>query len=350
MSLRYHDFTVILLTCLRIIYALVKNHVFVPLISTYRRYWLERNPSAFDAEFQSSIVLPIVEHSAHFLIVNKPADVNITRYRSSAPEKVHRPTVESILNAEFPHYHLRNVHQLDYATSGIYCIALTKAAASHASAMFRQRRVSKTYLAIVNGHITDWSERVIDSPIGSDPCAPGQMKVRGENAKDALTHCKLLKTGYFGSKPCSLVALFPRTGRTHQLRVHMAHLGHSIIGDLFYESPVTPSSRMMLHAWKIHIQSNPSSGYVHDTGLKSKSRAKSSASRLCAWLRGYLAHLKRESSSHLDVVAETPDPFNDFYIKDTPETSEERAFINHRMSRHEWVTENLPWKRHLKVS
>ncbi|KAL0089798.1 pseudouridine synthase [Phycomyces blakesleeanus] len=168
--------------------------------------------------------------------------------------------VQTMLANQFPEIQkFRNVHQLDYATSGIYVLALNKKAAGAASKLFRERNVHKTYLAIVQGHFAQDS-CTVDQPIGDDPNHDFRMSILPDG-KPAKTHVRVLERGYYrykeektGEDKClkvSKVELSPITGRRHQLRVHLQSLGHPIIGDYNYETQYTDTFRMMLHAYKI---------------------------------------------------------------------------------------------------
>ena len=137
------------------------------------------------------------------------------------------------------------VHRLDRATSGVMICAKTPEALSWLQKQFSLRKVKKSYIAIVEGEF-NLSEAIIDMPIERHPKKPQTFRV-GSNGKEATTQYKVLKS--VGRK--SLVELKPTTGRTHQLRVHLAHIKHPIIGDTFYHGP--PADRLYLHAKSLEI-------------------------------------------------------------------------------------------------
>ncbi len=137
------------------------------------------------------------------------------------------------------------VHRLDRATSGVMIVAKTPEALLWLQKQFSQRKVKKTYLAVVEGELKQ-SEAVIDMPIERNPKKPQTFRV-GSNGKPAVTAYKVVKTG----NGRSLVELKPETGRTHQLRVHLTQIGHPIVGDTFYGGKT--ADRLFLHARELEI-------------------------------------------------------------------------------------------------
>jgi 23S rRNA pseudouridine1911/1915/1917 synthase len=140
------------------------------------------------------------------------------------------------------------VHRLDRATSGLLVVAKSQQALSVLSRHFRKRIVQKRYLALAHGCVLE-DEGVITGPIGRDPNRRPQWWI-AENGKPAETRYRVLQRLTKGS----LVELEPVTGRTNQLRIHCAYIGHPIIGDEFY-GPASGSSptpgRLFLHASRL---------------------------------------------------------------------------------------------------
>lgn len=141
------------------------------------------------------------------------------------------------------------VHRLDKATSGLLVLAKTKAANQQLQRQFAAGSTERKYVARVWG-CPQPENGSIDLPIGRDPVEPQLIRVddTGHFGKPALTHYQLLeKLG-----ETSLLALFPQTGRTHQLRIHLHHIGHGIVGDPRYVQMGRPSDfvspRLCLHA------------------------------------------------------------------------------------------------------
>lgn len=143
------------------------------------------------------------------------------------------------------------VHRLDRDTSGVIIVARTPDAATILQKQFADRKTEKTYLAVVSG-TPKLTEAKIDLPIGRNPSKPSTFRV-DPKGKSAQTSYKVL--GVNGAE--SLVELKPYTGRTHQLRVHMAHIGNPIIGDRVYGKKAT---RLLLHAYQLRIRL-PNGGY-----------------------------------------------------------------------------------------
>jgi len=138
------------------------------------------------------------------------------------------------------------VHRLDKETSGILVIAKTLRAMDSLQRQFASRTTRKHYLAVVDGTF-DETDGLVDAPIGRDPAAPQRMSIRA-GGKRASTEFTVLAT----LDDVSLLWVRPRTGRTHQIRVHMRYTGHPVQGDDKYGG--STSERLMLHAWVLCIE------------------------------------------------------------------------------------------------
>jgi 23S rRNA pseudouridine1911/1915/1917 synthase len=130
------------------------------------------------------------------------------------------------------------VHRLDRETSGVMVIARTPEALEHLGRQFHDRTVAKRYLAVVRG-VMPRDELVIDAPIGRHPTERKKMSTRARRGRTALTRVHVLER--FAA--ATLVEAFPQTGRTHQIRVHLAARGHPILGDAVYGGGATPRGR-----------------------------------------------------------------------------------------------------------
>ncbi|XP_057605149.1 RNA pseudouridylate synthase domain-containing protein 1 isoform X2 [Hippopotamus amphibius kiboko] len=231
--------------------------------------------------------LCVVYRSRDFLVVNKHWDVRIDskawwetltlqkQLRHRFPELADPDTCYGFRYPQQPPLvgtapspatadplpHARFCHQLDFSTSGALCVALNKAAAGSAYKCFKDRQVTKAYLALVRGHVQE-SQMTISYAIGKNStegrthtmCIEGTQGC--ENPKPSLTELVVLEHGLYAGDPVSKVLLQPLTGRTHQLRVHCSALGHPIVGDLTYGQALGQEDqpfRMMLHAFYLRI-------------------------------------------------------------------------------------------------
>lgn len=120
------------------------------------------------------------------------------------------------------------VHRLDKDTSGVLIVAKTHAALESLRAQFKGREVRKRYLALVDG-APETPEGVINAPIGRDPTQRKRMAVR-HDGREAITEFRVVE--HYADY--SLVEVYPKTGRTHQIRVHLAFIGHPVAGDTVY--------------------------------------------------------------------------------------------------------------------
>ncbi len=193
---------------------------------------------------------PDVIHADHeILVVNKPSGLLSVPGRGEGKADC---LIERLRGA-FPTILL--VHRLDQDTSGVMIFGLTPHAQRNLSKQFEERRTKKIYVARLAGCLQPKSGRV-DLPLIVDwPNRPRQM-VDHQNGKSAQTDWKVMKA----SDQETRVRLFPVTGRSHQLRVHMAESGHPILGDpLYAEGAAADHPRLMLHAESLRIK-HPDSG------------------------------------------------------------------------------------------
>ncbi|RJF71173.1 RluA family pseudouridine synthase [Deinococcus cavernae] len=152
------------------------------------------------------------------------------------------------------------VHRLDKDTSGVIVVAKTVAAHARLAAAFKERETQKTYLAIAAGTWKAERPAQVDAPIGRHPAARQRMTVGGVLAREAQTLLTPLAAHPDGhGRTLALVQAQPRTGRTHQIRVHLAHLGSPILGDTVYGRESALIGRQALHALKLVIP-HPASG------------------------------------------------------------------------------------------
>jgi 23S rRNA pseudouridine1911/1915/1917 synthase len=146
------------------------------------------------------------------------------------------------------------VHRLDRDTSGVIVIARTDQAHQSLAAQFASRSVEKVYLALVHGHFNRPEGR-ITAPIARDPARRIRMTTKLATGRSALTEYKTIET----FEHFSYLEVRIGTGRTHQIRVHLASLRHPIYGDAIYGAPASPLNRFFLHAHRLVFDS-PSTG------------------------------------------------------------------------------------------
>lgn len=191
----------------------------------------------------ADIDLPIIYQDDNILVVNKPDGV-ISHARG---KYWNEPSVASFVRQVTgqPGERAGIVHRLDRATSGVMICAKNQQTLSWLQKQFSQRNVKKSYIAVISGHIQP-EEAIIEMPIERNPKAPATFRV-GSNGKAARTTYKVIGA----SEKYEMLELLPLTGRTHQLRVHLAHQHHPIVGDTLYGGE--QADRLLLHAKSLEI-------------------------------------------------------------------------------------------------
>ncbi|MDO3384993.1 RluA family pseudouridine synthase [Gilvimarinus sp. SDUM040013] len=186
-----------------------------------------------------------------FLLIEKPAGLLSVPGRNPA----NHDCVLSRLQLEYPSVSI--VHRLDFDTSGIMVVALNKIAHGKIARQFQERETYKLYYARVAGR-PEPGDGVIDLPIMADPLNRPKYKV-DEQGKSSITRYKFVS--YDQQTRTSLLALEPLTGRSHQLRLHLAEIGCPILGCAFYADAEVRglSSRLLLHASELRFQ-HPQTG------------------------------------------------------------------------------------------
>jgi len=188
--------------------------------------------------------LAILHHDHELLLVDKPSGL------LSVPGKgLHlADCLMARVQAVFADALL--VHRLDRDTSGVMVFAMTRHAQRHLGLQFEKRQVKKTYIARVFGRVGE-KTGTVDLPLIVDwPNRPLQH-VDFENGKPAVTEWRVLKY----EENATRMRLFPQTGRSHQLRVHMREIGHPILGDPFYATgEAREAERLMLHAESLRLR------------------------------------------------------------------------------------------------
>lgn len=177
------------------------------------------------------------------IIVEKPSGL------LSVPGKTEPDCLEARIRADYPES--LTIHRLDMATSGVMVYARNANAQRHIGLQFEKRMTEKTYIARVWGHIPA-DEGKVDLPLITDwPNRPKQM-VCHERGKPSLTDWKVLER----EETATRIELYPKTGRSHQLRVHMLAIGHPILGDRLYadNEAFHAAPRLQLHAHRLKLR------------------------------------------------------------------------------------------------
>ncbi len=194
------------------------------------------------------IPLRIVYEDDDLLVVDKPAGLAVHPSPGHSSHTLvnavlaHCPNLSGVGGQRRPGI----VHRLDKDTSGLIIVAKNDAAHLSLSRQLKERRVEKTYVALVEGRLAP--EGTIDAPIARDPRHRKRMAVV-EGGREARTRYRLLRP----VDGCSLAEVRPETGRTHQIRVHFASIGHPLVGDTVYgrRKEDSPVRRQFLHAQRL---------------------------------------------------------------------------------------------------
>lgn len=195
----------------------------------------------------------IVAQDGDLLIVNKESGLSTTGHSLDDPDCLQYQLEKSIRKRVWA------LHQLDRDTSGLVAFVTRRSQVGVWQKEWHLRSNRKTYLALCRGRL-DFEERLISEPLIYDS---DLHRARVDEAgKKALTEVRVVDRG----PDASLIQVTLRTGRTHQIRVHLAHLGHPLIGEKKYRDPPCPRfSRHALHAWRFdfktpqptHVQAEP---------------------------------------------------------------------------------------------
>ena len=194
--------------------------------------------------------IELIADNENYSIINKPSPLPMHgcgRYLKN--------TLENILTSAFPEQIYKIVHRLDSNTTGLIVLAKNKNTAAYFNNLFKTNQLTKTYLAWVEGNTpaTFYSK----TSIAKEKKAGGSRETIN-NEQQSETHFKKIKS----TDQYSLLEISPKTGRTNQIRLHLAELGHPIVGDIGYKdktffknNPFTyPTDSMYLHAWKLHFE------------------------------------------------------------------------------------------------
>lgn len=199
--------------------------------------------------------IPVLFEDDDLIVINKPPGIVVNR-----AESVKGETVQDWVEQTY-HIYIENragvVHRIDKETSGILLIAKTPEAFFELQRQFKERIVKKIYLAIAHGKLVP-EEGEINAPVGRLPWNRERFGVV-PGGKESVTKFKVLQSipSNVEGSPLTVVELYPESGRTHQIRVHLKYINHPIVGDYLYAGRKTArddrtwAPRVMLHAWKL---------------------------------------------------------------------------------------------------
>jgi 23S rRNA pseudouridine1911/1915/1917 synthase len=209
----------------------------------------------------ASVPVPVVHADEHLYVVDKPAGLVVHPGSGTGDEAtlVHGllaldPAIAGVgPDPDRPGI----VHRLDRGTSGLLLVARTAAAHAGLTEQIAAHAVEREYLALVAGHVPEATGR-IEAPIGRDPQRPTLMAVTPDG-REAATDYEV-RERFSAPEPSSLLAVRLETGRTHQIRVHLAAIGHPVVGDKPYAGPpIAGATRPFLHSARVSF-SHPVTG------------------------------------------------------------------------------------------
>ena len=188
---------------------------------------------------------PVVYEDEDIVVVNKPADMPIHPSLNNYENTLGNAAAYYFAKQNKA-FVFRCINRLDRDTTGLTILAKHMVSCSILQSDMMERKISREYLAIVEGNFAK-TEGTIDAPIGRKEGSTIERMVDFENGERAVTHYKVLEQ----KENAAMVSLKLETGRTHQIRVHMASIGHPLIGDFLYNPDNKEMGRQALHAWHL---------------------------------------------------------------------------------------------------
>ncbi len=208
--------------------------------------------------YPEEIPLAILYEDDYLLAVNKPIDMVVHpscghqsgTLVNAILSHLKKPSIPSLDLDDHLNQRPGIVHRLDKDTTGVILVAKEPQTQESLSSQFHDRTVEKTYRAVVQGEVKK-EEGIIEGQMARHPVQRKKMALTTKGGRYSLTRFKVLKR----LRGFTYLELYPKTGRTHQIRVHMASLGHPIVGDELYGGKAgTLAGRPLLHAYRIIIE------------------------------------------------------------------------------------------------
>ncbi len=206
-------------------------------------------------EFSQGLLKRIVYEDDGLIVLNKPSGMAV-----HGGSGLNFGVIEAMREVLGKSY-LELIHRIDKDTSGLLMISKKRSTLKKLQQHLRNKTIQKYYLCLVQGHVVLDKQR-ISAPLLRYTLANGERRVKVDShnpqSKASETDIKVIQRFIYNGKKVSLVQAMPRTGRTHQIRVHMAHIGHPLLGDDKYNrNDNSKVQRLCLHAWKLEIPNYP---------------------------------------------------------------------------------------------
>ncbi len=195
-----------------------------------------------------NLPFPILYEDEDLMVIDKPADMPIHPSLNNYDNTLANAAAFYFNQKGIP-FRFRCINRLDRDTTGLTVLAKNMVSCSILQEQMLKREIKREYLAIADGYIEEDSG-IITAPIGRRDGSTIERMIDYENGERAITHFKVLER----MADATLLSLILETGRTHQIRVHMASIGHPLLGDFLYNPKDQRMNRQALHAWHLSLK------------------------------------------------------------------------------------------------